>query len=58
MFHKIVKLNNIKQLNHISPPDHGFGLLNLIYGNNGAGKSTICKVLNILNKKTVPCWRG
>ncbi|EHH7213812.1 AAA family ATPase [Escherichia coli] len=51
MFHKIVKLNNIKQLNHISPPDHGFGLLNLIYGNNGAGKSTICKVLNILNGK-------
>ena len=51
MFHKIVKLNNIKQLNHLSPPDHGFGLLNLIYGNNGAGKSTICKVLNILNEK-------
>lgn len=51
MFHKIVKLNNIKQLNHLSPPDHEFGLLNLIYGNNGSGKSTICKVLNILNEK-------
>lgn len=53
MLYKIVSLNNIKQLNHLSPPDHGFDSLNLIYGNNGAGKSTICKVLNILNEKNV-----
>ncbi|MEC5590112.1 AAA family ATPase [Citrobacter freundii] len=51
MLHKIIKLNNIKQFNHLSPPDHGFELLNLIYGNNGAGKSTICKVFNTLNEK-------
>lgn len=51
MFHKIVRLNNIKQLNHLSPPDHGFGMLNLIYGNNGSGKSTVCKILNLLNEK-------
>ncbi|MDW2744225.1 AAA family ATPase [Atlantibacter subterraneus] len=51
MLHKIVNLNNIKQLNHLSPPDHDFGLLNLIYGNNGAGKSTICKIFNALNEK-------
>lgn len=51
MLHKIIKLNNIKQLNHLSPPDHGFGLLNLIYGSNGAGKSTICKIFNALNEK-------
>ncbi|MEQ9914843.1 AAA family ATPase [Pectobacterium polaris] len=53
MLYKIVSLNNIKQLNHVSPPDHGFESLNLIYGNNGAGKSTVCKILNILNGKNV-----
>lgn len=51
MLHKIVKLNNVKQLNHISPPDHGFESLNLIYGNNGAGKSTVCKIFNMLNER-------
>jgi len=51
MLYKIVKLNNIKQLNHTSSPDHGFESLNLIYGNNGAGKSTLCKVFNFINDK-------
>ncbi|WP_062779208.1 AAA family ATPase [Kluyvera intermedia] len=51
MLYKIVKLNNIKQLNHLSPPDHSFDSLNLIYGNNGAGKSTICKIFSLLNEK-------
>lgn len=51
MLYKIVKLNNIKQLNHLTPPDHNFDSLNLIYGNNGAGKSTICKIFNLLNEK-------
>lgn len=51
MLYKIAKINNIKQLHHTSSPDHNFDLLNLIYGNNGAGKSTICKIFNHLNKR-------
>lgn len=51
MLYKIAKINNIKQLHHTSSPDHNFAPLNLIYGNNGAGKSTICKIFNHLNKR-------
>ncbi|MGM7904636.1 AAA family ATPase [Yersinia enterocolitica] len=51
MLYKIAKINNIKQLHHTSSPDHNFVPLNLVYGNNGAGKSTICKIFNHLNKR-------
>lgn len=53
MFKKIISLKNIKQLNHKKAPTVEFTNLNLIYGRNGAGKSTICRLLNYINSGDV-----
>lgn len=49
MLQKIVRFKNIKQLQHKLAPERNFDQLNLIYGRNGAGKSTICNIFDLLN---------
>lgn len=49
MLKKIIALKNIKQLNHKQAPTSDFKALNLIYGRNGTGKSTICRLFNQIN---------
>lgn len=55
MFTKIIKLENVKQWQHVGKGglENDFGKLNLIYGRNGAGKSTLTKILDLINKRDV-----
>ncbi|EOW9231337.1 AAA family ATPase [Vibrio cholerae] len=50
MLERIIKIENIKQWQHKGGLNQSFGKLNLIYGRNGTGKSTLCKIFESINQ--------
>ncbi|EPE4787141.1 TPA: hypothetical protein I7708_08700 [Vibrio vulnificus] len=50
MLEKIIKIENIKQWQHKGGLNQSFDKLNLIYGRNGTGKSTLCKLFESINR--------
>ncbi|WP_114742414.1 AAA family ATPase [Vibrio cholerae] len=50
MLERIIKIENIKQWQHKGGLNQSFDKLNLIYGRNGTGKSTLCKLFESINR--------